>query len=467
MTHELWTWEALVEASTGVADGVPDGPVTGSISIDSRTLQPGELFVALQDVRDGHDFVPAAFAAGAPAALVSLGYSRQPGDGALLRVADPLAGLQAIARAARARTSAQIVAVTGSVGKTGTKEALRACLSRLGPTHAAEKSYNNHWGVPLTLARMPANAAYAVLEIGMNHRGEIAPLTRLARPHVAVITTVEPVHIGHLGSLTAIAEEKSDVFLGLEPDGVAIIKRDSPLFPIMQEAAERQNARVISFGHDPEADVRATEVKLEDDGSDVTVSALGQTLSYRLGAPGAHLVDNSLAVVAVLLALGADPQQALPALAHISPPPGRGARTVLWVGDGELLLIDESYNASPASVRAALATLGTTPRTRYPRRVAVLGDMLELGPSAAELHLGLKEAIDAAGVDLVFACGPNMRQLFSVLKPGQQGMWAETSDGLMARLIDAVRPGDAVMVKGSLGSRMAPLVEALKSRFAA
>lgn len=466
MTHELWTWEALVEASAGVADGVPDGPVTG-ISIDSRTLQPGELFVALQDARDGHDFVPAAFSAGARAALVSLAYQPQPGDGALLRVADPLAGLQAIASAARARTSAQIVAVTGSVGKTGTKEALRACLSRLGPTHAAEKSYNNHWGVPLTLARMPANAAYAVLEIGMNHRGEIAPLTRLARPHVAAITTVEPVHIGHLGSLTAIAQEKSDVFLGLEPNGVAIIKRDSPQFPIMQEAAERQNARLISFGHHPEADVRATEVMLGDDGSDVTVSAFGQRLSYRLGAPGAHLVDNSLAVVAVLLALGADPQQALPALAHISPPPGRGARTVLRVGDGELLLIDESYNASPASVRAALATLGTTPRTRYSRRVAVLGDMLELGPSAAELHLGLKEAIDAAGVDLVFACGPNMRQLFSVLKPGQQGMWAETSDGLMARLIDAVGPGDVVMVKGSLGSRMAPLVEALKSRFAA
>ena len=465
MTDELWTWEALVAASGGMPDGTPDGSISG-ISIDTRTLQPGQLFVALQDVRDGHEFVPAAFSACARAALVSFAYHRRPDDGALLRVADPLIGLQSIARAARARTAARVVAVTGSVGKTGTKEALKACLSRLGPTHAAEKSYNNHWGVPLTLARMPAGSAYAVVEIGMNHRGEIAPLARLARPHVAIITTVEPVHIGHLGSLTAIAEEKSDIFLGLEPNGVAIIKRDSPQFPIMQAAAERQNARVISFGLHPKADVRAVTVDLDADGSDVTVRALGETLSYRLGAPGAHLVENSLAVAAALLALDIRPAEVLPALAHISPPPGRGARTLLRVGDGEVLLIDESYNASPASVRAALATLGTTPRTHYSRRVAVLGDMLELGPRAAELHLGLKEAIDAAGVDLVFACGPNMARLFSVLKPGQQGMWAETSDGLETRLLDAVQPGDAVMVKGSLGSRMAPLVDALKSRFA-
>jgi len=466
MTREIWTWEALVAAAGGVPDGNPDGPIAG-ISIDSRTLQPGDLFVALKDVRDGHEFVAAAFAAGARAALVSDAYQKQPGDGVLLRVADPLAGLQAIARAARARTSARVVAVTGSVGKTGTKEALKACLSRLGPTHAAEKSYNNHWGVPLTLARMPAASAYAVIEIGMNHRGEIAPLARLARPHVAIITNVEPVHIGHLGSLTAIAEEKSDIFLGLEPDGVAIAKRDSPQFALMLAAAERRGARVISFGHHPEADVRAMAVELDGDASNVTIDALGRELTYRLGAPGAHLVDNSLAVVAALLALGVDPVDSLQALARISPPPGRGQRTVLRISNGELLLIDESYNASPASVRAALATLGTVPRSRCPRRVAVLGDMLELGRSAAELHIGLKEAIDAAGVDLVFACGPEMARLFAVVEPGRQGMWAETSDGLAAGLLDAVRPGDAVMVKGSLGSRMAPLVEALKSRFAA
>src|SRR5690554_134599 len=224
MTQALWTWDELIAASGASPDGIPDGPITG-VSIDSRTLRQNDLFVALKDVRDGHEFVPAAFAAGASAALVSRSYRRQPEDGALLTVDDPLAGLQAIAVAARARTAARVVAVTGSVGKTGTKEALRACLSRLGPTHAAEKSYNNHWGVPLTLARMPAGSDFAVLEIGMNHRGEIAPLARLAAPHVAIITTVEPVHIGYLGSLEAIAEEKSDIFVGLAKGGVAIVKR--------------------------------------------------------------------------------------------------------------------------------------------------------------------------------------------------------------------------------------------------
>ncbi len=465
MIETLWTWDDLVAASGGMPDGTPDGSITG-VSIDSRTLRPGECFVALQDVRDGHDFVPAAFAAGARAALVSFAYHRQHGDGALIRVADPLTGLQAVAQAARSRTSARVVAITGSVGKTGTKEALRACLARLGPTHASEKSYNNHWGVPLTLARMPVASTFAVLEIGMNHRGEIAPLTRLARPHLAIITAVEPVHIGQLASLEAIAAEKSDIFLGLEPGGAAIINRDSPYCSLMRAAAERQGARVIGFGLDPAADVRPAVVKLDAGGSDVTVDALGERLSYRLGAPGAHLVANSLAIVAALLALGADPRRALPALARISPPPGRGARTLLRTGGGELLLIDESYNANPASMRAALATLATAPRIRWPRRVVVLGDMLELGPRAAELHFGLKEAIDAAGVDLVFACGPNMARLFAVLEPSRQGMWAETSDRLAARLLESVEAGDVVMVKGSLGSRMAPLVDLLKSRLA-
>ncbi len=465
MTQPLWTWDALIAASGGQPDGMPEMPI-GGVSIDSRTLQPGDLFVALKDARDGHAFVPAAFAAGASAALVSFSYQRQPGDGALLRVADPLAGLRAIARAARERTSARVVAVTGSVGKTGTKEALRACLSRLGTTHAAEKSYNNHWGVPLTLARMPATCAFAVLEIGMNHRGEIAPLARLAAPHVAIITTVEPVHIGYLGSLEAIAEEKSDIFLGLPPNGIAIIKHDSPQFPIMRAAAQRKGARIISFGQSPEAGVRLTAAALEADGSRLTVDALGKALSYHVGAPGAHLAQNSLAVVAALLALELDVKKALPALAEIQAPPGRGARTVLRIDGGELLLIDESYNANPASMQAALATLGTIPRIRYPRRVVVLGDMLELGPSAEELHIGLKEAIDEAGIDLVFACGPNMGRLFAALEPGRQAAWAEASDGLETRLLESLRAGDAVMIKGSLGSRMAPLVEALKRRFA-
>ncbi len=466
MTQQLWAWDTLVAASGGMADGAPPLGITG-ISIDTRTLNPGDLFVALRDARDGHDFVSAAFMAHAAAALVSFGYQRQPGDGALLRVSAPLAGLEAIARAARARTKAQIIAVTGSVGKTGTKEALRACLQRLAATHAAEKSYNNQWGVPLTLARMPANSAYGVIEIGMNHRGEIAPLTRLARPHVAVVTTVEPVHIGHLGSLEAIAEEKADIFLGLEPGGTAIIKRDSPLFDVMRARAESQSARIISFGLHPAADVRAVAVKLEADGSDVTIQANKRVMTYRLGVPGAHLVDNSLAVVAALIAVDADLEKALPALGQLTAAPGRGARSVLSTPAGEVLLIDESYNANPASMRAALATLGGVPRNRWRRRVAVLGDMLELGPRAVEMHFGLKQAIDDAGVDLVFACGPNMGRLFAVLDSDQQGGWAETSDELVNYLLSAVKAGDVVMIKGSLGSRMAPLVAAVRSQFQA
>jgi UDP-N-acetylmuramoyl-tripeptide--D-alanyl-D-alanine ligase len=460
MSHELWSWDALVAASGGMPEGSPENSITG-VSIDSRSLQPGDLFVAIKDVRDGHDFVPAAFAAGAAAALVSLAYQRQPSDGALLRSSDPLAALEAIGRASRARSKAKIIAVTGSVGKTGTKEALRSCLSRLGPTHAAEKSYNNQWGVPLTLARMPAGSAYGVIEIGMNHRGEIEPLAKLARPHVAIITTVEPVHIAYLGSLEAIAEEKSDVFLGLEPDGVAVIKRDSPHFDLMRRRAEKQGARVQSFGLHPEADVRAVAVKLEPDGSDVTVRLEGEAINYRLGIPGAHIVANSLAIVSALVAVGADLKRALPALAGLSAPQGRGARTILKRETGEVLLIDESYNANPASMRAALAALGAVPRARWQRRIAVMGDMLELGESAEELHLALKEAIDAAGVDLVFACGPNMGQLFSSLDKKRQGAWTATSDELVPRLLNSISTGDVVMIKGSLGSRMAPLVKAL------
>jgi UDP-N-acetylmuramoyl-tripeptide--D-alanyl-D-alanine ligase len=466
MAKALWTWDELIAGCGAQADGSTDNEITG-VSIDSRTLQPGDLFVALKSVRDGHEFVPAAFSAGAAGALVSFGYERKPEDGPLLRVNDPLEGLQKIAQAARTRTSARVIAVTGSAGKTGTKEALRACLSRLGQTHAAEKSYNNHWGVPLTLARMPADAEYAVLEIGMNHRGEIAPLARLVRPHIAIITTIEPVHLGYLGSLKAIAEEKSDVFLGLEPDGVAIIRRDSPQFPIMEAAAKRQAARVLTFGRSAEADVRLIAVEPNATGSTVMVDALGRRLSYELGTPGAHIAENSLAVVAALLALDADLDKALTALAGVTPPPGRGARTILKIDGGEFLLIDESYNANPASMRAALLTLGTVPRDRYPRRIAVLGDMLELGPSARELHIGLRDAIDEAGVDLIFACGPNMEHLFTILEPDRRAAWAPSSEGLMDQLLDAVRPGDAVMIKGSLGSRMALLVEALKGRFSA
>lgn len=463
MTDALWTWQDLVDAAGATADGAPDAPITG-FSIDTRSLQPGEVFIALRDQRDGHDFVGNAFKAGAAAALVETGYQRKPGDRALLRVADPLEGLRGIARAARARSNAKIIAVTGSVGKTGTKEALRACLSRLGPTHAAEKSFNNHWGVPLTLARMPADVSYGVFEIGMNHAGEITPLSKLVRPHVAIITTVEPVHLEFFGTVEAIAEAKAEIFQGLEPGGTAILNRDNPHYGLLAERARAEGARVVSFGRDASADVRPETLTLGAYGSDLVVRVGDKRIAYAIGAPGAHIAQNSLAVVAALDVIGADVEAAVPAFAGLTAAKGRGARTKIDIAGGAILLIDESYNANPASMRSALAAMASVPRDKFPRRIAVLGDMLELGEQSGMLHEGLKDSVDATEVDLVFACGPNMQRLFSALPAARQGEWAPNSQGILEPLMATVRAGDVVMVKGSLGSRMAPLVEALMQK---
>lgn len=463
MTRDLWSFEDLVRASGGDADGPAAQSITG-MAIDSRALAPGEVFVALKDQRDGHEFVTAAFAAGAAAAIVAQSYVRRPGDGALVRVADPLRALEGIGRAARARLAAQarVIAVTGSVGKTGTKEMLKACLSRLGPTHAADKSFNNHWGVPLTLARMPVDTRYGVFEIGMNHAGEIAPLSRQVRPHVAIITTVEPVHLEFFASVAEIAEAKSEVFAGLEPGGTAVLNRDSPYFDLMRARAEAAGARVTSFGEHANADVGFARLDLGPDAIAVIARLGERRIAYRIGAPGAHIARNSLAVVAAIAAAGADVDAAVGALDFIAASQGRGARTEIEVPGGRMLLIDESYNANPASMRSALAALGCVPRSRFKRRIAVLGDMLELGPQSARLHAEIKEAVDAAGVDLVFACGPNMAHLYAAVPAERRGDWAETSAGLVAALTEKVRSGDAVMVKGSLGSKMALLVTALR-----
>jgi UDP-N-acetylmuramoyl-tripeptide--D-alanyl-D-alanine ligase len=355
--------------------------------------------------------------------------------------------------------------VTGSAGKTGTKEMLRLCLSDAGATHASEKSYNNHWGVPLTLARMPKSAEYGVFEIGMNHAGEITPLARLVRPHAAVITTVEPVHLEYFPSVEAIAEAKAEIFAGLVPGGAAVVPHDNPHFDLLKRRAQALGAEVVSFGYSEHADVRGIQANMDARGSSVIAGADTQRFAYRIGAPGEHYVKNSLAVLAALKALGADPMRCLNALVKVTAPAGRGARTTFSVRDGRLLLIDESYNANPASVRAALAAMATVPRSDFPRRLAVLGDMLELGDASADLHRGLKEAVDAAGVDLVFACGPMMKLLFDQLKPAQQAAWMPGSAELTSSLLDTVQAGDVVMIKGSLASRMGPVAEALRARF--
>jgi UDP-N-acetylmuramoyl-tripeptide--D-alanyl-D-alanine ligase len=467
MTLPLWTFETLKRAITNaVSDGETNATIAG-FSIDTRSLQPGDAFVALKDQRDGHDFVGAAFKAGASVAIVSESYIRQPGDGALLRSADPLIALQnaGIARRADVEGTAKVVAVTGSAGKTGTKEMLRACMMRLGRTHASEKSYNNHWGVPLTLARMPANTQYAAFEIGMNHAGEITPLTGMVRPHVAIITTVEAVHLEHFGSVEAIADAKAEIFSGLLPGGAAIIKRDNPHFERLRASAAARGARVVSFGLPGGADVVAEDVRYEDDGTSIEARVHGKRIAYRLAMPGRHIAENSLAVVAALDAIGADLGTALAALRDLAPPGGRGLRIKLMTPAGAILLIDESYNANPASMRAALETVATVPRTVQSRRIAVLGDMLELGPQSGELHAGLIDAVDKAGIDLVFAAGPKMKLLFERVPLHRRGAWSENSKGIEAALLEAVRGGDAVMIKGSNSSRMAPLVEALKLKY--
>ncbi|MEZ5852155.1 MAG: UDP-N-acetylmuramoyl-tripeptide--D-alanyl-D-alanine ligase [Hyphomicrobiaceae bacterium] len=470
MADALWTWDALVAAAHGQADGSPAEAIAG-FSIDTRSLAPGDVFVALKDQRDGHDFVTAAFENGAAAALVSRDYRRGPGDGALLRVDDTLRALERIGVAARARlkATARVLAVTGSAGKTGTKEMLRACLATVGKVHAPDKSFNNHWGVPLTLARMPADVDFAIFEIGMNHAGEITPLTKMVRPHIAVVTNVLPVHVGNFpdGEI-GVANAKAEIFEGLEPGGIAILPVDSPHFERLRTAADAKDARVLTFGGAGHADISGSgEPDAGGVAQIVTATLAGsaghRTLAYAHGTPGAHIALNSLAVVLALDCLGCLSQAALSPMRDIGPPRGRGERTA-FAGSG-VLLIDESYNANPRSMAAAIAVLGDVPRDRHARRIAVIGDMLELGEPAADFHRGLKPVLERARVDLVFACGPNMKLLFDSLPADLRGEWGATSAEIVTPVVAALREGDVVMVKGSLGSRMAPIVEAIKQRF--
>ncbi len=477
MTSPLWTWDELLKAAPFAhADGTP-GRAIGGFSIDTRSLKPGDVFVALKDQRDGHEFVSAAFKAGAAAAIVSDTYTRKDGDGALLRCPvhsksaghDTLVALECIGAMARQRlaSTARVIAVTGSAGKTGTKEMLRACLGRLGKVHASEKSYNNHWGVPLTLANLPADAAFAVFEIGMNHAGEIKPLAQMVRPHAAIITTVEAVHLEHFASIEDIADAKAEIFDGLVDGGTAIIKRTNPHFERLKRKALARGARVVSFGLVPEADVHVEAMTLSEDGSDLVARIGSQPYALRVAMPGRHIVENVLAVAAAIDAIGADVPAALAALAGLPPSAGRGARARLTLPEGgAALLIDESYNANPASMRAALATLASLPRHKFARRIAVLGDMLELGPQSEDLHSGLKDAVEEAGVDVLFACGPHMRGLYDAVKDGIKGHYAETAAELTNALMGALKSGDVVMVKGSNGTRLGPVVAALKERFA-
>lgn len=464
----LWSGLELVTALGARAAG-GFAPAVSGISIDTRTLAHGDLFFAIKgENSDGHDYVRTAFERGAGACVIDEDHADGlRGAGPILVVRDVLQALECLGRASRLRSQAAIAAVTGSVGKTGTKEMLRLVLSQAGECHASAASYNNHWGVPLTLARMSASARFGVFEIGMNHPGEITPLTKMVRPHAALVTTVAPVHLEAFTSVDEIADAKGEIFSGLEPHGVAIIHRDIPQYErLRMHANTAQGVTVLSFGADENAQARLMSCTSDGDGSIIEADVLGDIIRYRLGAPGRHLAMNSLAVLLAARALGLEPADAAASLAQFSAPQGRGARKLLRSGDGDIILIDESYNANPVSMRAALDLLGSCDVPAGGRRIAVVGDMLELGPSGADLHAGIAQWVSANKVDLVFAAGPLSKHLYDALEQRTQGAWAQTSSELIPEILSQVHAGDAVMIKGSNGSRMGLVVKSLEEKFA-
>jgi UDP-N-acetylmuramoyl-tripeptide--D-alanyl-D-alanine ligase len=419
-------------------------------------VAPGDLFVALSGPNfDGHKFAADALDRGAAAAMVAGGLQADPPT---IVVDDTLEGLRALARFARARCGARIAAVTGSAGKTGTKEALKLALASSGPTHASESSYNNHWGVPLSLARMPAASEYGVFEVGMSHPGEIAPLARMIGPHVAIVTTIEAAHLEFFADTAAIADSKAEVFEGLEPGGFAILNRDNEHFDRLAAAARGHGAEVIGFGADDAAYARVVAHQTTEGGTRVSAIIRGHAIEYTVGAPGVHWVRNSLAVLAAVDVIGANLELAALGLAHVDPGPGRGTKITVNTAAGQFDVFDDSYNANPASVRAALEVLG---EHSGGRRIMALGDMGELGPQTESLHAGLTAAISAAHVDLVFTVGTHTRALDSVLPAELRGGHFESSDQAAQFIGETARAGDAFLVKGSNAMNMGAVVRAL------
>lgn len=460
MSLTLWTHQEAEQATGGVS-AVP-WEATG-ISIDSRTLAPGDLFVALAGPNfDGHSFVAAALQQGAAAAMVSSLPDGVTARAPVLTVDDTFVALQALGRAGRDRSRARVVGVTGSVGKTSIKEALRRVLGAQGRTHSSEGSLNNHWGVPLSLSRLPADAEFAVFEMGMNHAGEIIPLTRQVRPHVAVITTIEAVHIQNFASVDEIADAKAEIFEGLEAGGIAVLNRDNPYYPRLEARALAAGVqRIVTFGSHDEATLRLLACKEEAGGSEIHVRSPMGELQIQIGIAGRHWATNAVCVLAAVHALGADVKRAAGVLADLSAPKGRGLRRLVKLPNGSFELIDDSYNASPPSMRAAFDVLRTSRPGPGGRRIAILGDMLELGPTAAERHRELAPSLVENGIDLVFTAGPLMECLDDVLPAGMRGGHAPDAHAVCEAVVAAVRAGDVVTVKGSAGSRMRQVVEAL------
>ena len=463
MTAPLWTSDAAVAATGGAHYG--DWAVDG-IEIDSRTARQNDLFVAIVGDRlDGHDFAKSALDNGAAALMAHRKVDGiEATDPRILLVPDTLKGLEALARAARVRTRAKIAAVTGSVGKTGVKEMLGKALGAAGSCHISQGNLNNHWGAPLSMARMPAESAFAVIELGMNHAGEIRKLVDLVRPEVAIVTRIAAAHTAFFANIEAVADAKAEIFESLTGDAIAILNADDPLTPRLASAAEAAGAQeILFFGAAEDADVRLLDLEMDEAGSTVRADAMGQTMTWRVGAAGRHWAMNSLAVIAGALALGGDRDAAAATLGEMRAPPGRGARrSIAWAG-GSFDLVDESYNASPAAVDAAFQTLAVARPQRGGRRVVILGDMLELGDRADADHGDLAQSFTASGLEIAHAVGPHAKRFLDALPSAARGLWAETSDELSATAASLVQDGDVVLVKGSLGMGMAKIVRALEA----
>tara|TARA_R110002072_G_scaffold100793_3_gene222137 strand:+ start:969 stop:2381 length:1413 start_codon:yes stop_codon:yes gene_type:complete len=458
MTDPLWTAREAMAATGGSLTG-DDHWTADGVSIDTRTIRPNDLFVALTDQRDGHDFVPDAMARGAAAALVE----RTDGlPGNLLSADTALDGLRALGRAARDRSDAIRVAVTGSVGKTSVKEALAAVFRSVDTAHWSERSYNNHWGVPLTLARMPKDTRRAVFEMGMNHAGELRDLTGLVRPHIALITKVAPAHLEFFGSVKDIAEAKAEVYEGLMPDGVAVYPADDEFADLFLDHARQTAAGfILDFGLDRSAAVRVTNFETTPGGGRGRVSVLGKVLDFQIGASGAHWAWNAAAIFATSIAAGVDAEAVAAALPAVGAESGRGQVHTIDLGAATCRLIDESYNANPVSMAAAIETLGAIQPATGGRRIAVLGEMLELGESGPDLHAGLAEALTAAKADLVVTSGRLMKHLHDALKGQIETHYASDPDAARDFILDQLRDGDVVMVKGSNASGVSRVARAM------
>ena len=468
MTQTLWTSAEAVAATGGSTTRAWSA---NGVSIDTRTLQPGDLFVALKDVRDGHEFVAQALSKGAAAAIVSHIPDGLDHSAPLLIVPDVLAALTSLGSAGRARSKAKVVGVTGSVGKTSTKEMLRAVLGGQGRVHAAEASYNNHWGVPLTLARMPQDAQFAVIEIGMNHPGEIAPLSRLTHPHVALITTVAAAHLEAFGDVAGIAQEKAAICEGLEAGGTAVLPADLDTTPILMAAARGQNAHIRTFGASTKAQYHLTSATLGEGSTIVRAERAGVPFLFKVRSPGRHFAFNGLAALAVADALGLDPAIAATDLGLWSPPAGRGTRERILLDrleDDGFDLFDDAFNANPASMAAALDVLiaakpqDGSGRITQGRRIAILGDMLELGPTEGSLHTAIADHPSLEKIATIHCVGTRMRALHAALPRAQRGEWVAEAKDLLPRLRGLIDAGDVVLVKGSKGIKVSLLVDGLR-----